>query len=149
LLPSCAPLDAPIKEQSREARAAELRERIAKLEASLAVLRNELAILEPQPLDASFQPESFDVADMSVGKRGPIRNAGGSLEVSVHQVLGPEEFLATVPGRSQLPDFIVKGLPTRDLADGKRLRIDRQVEVTGTRHSAGSTYYVVEVGPYD
>jgi hypothetical protein len=88
-------------------------------------------------------PRTVDLMmeDWRVGLVGVIRD---SSRIEVEQVLTPDEMLV-FPTRSRRA-FLMKGVPTKDLADGSRVETaDLVFKIAATRERFGSTYLVFEV----
>jgi hypothetical protein len=88
-------------------------------------------------------PRTVDLMqeDWRVGLVGIIPE---SSRIEVEQVLGPDEMLV-VPTRSRRT-FLMKGVPTQNLADGSRVETaDLVFKIAATRKRFGSTYLVFEV----
>jgi hypothetical protein len=75
-----------------------------------------------------------------VGKDKAARWVALSLEPTVVSIIDGDTMVAKLAGKT----FVVKGKPTKDLADGERLYLPGEWKVTGTMKRAESTLHVVE-----
>ena len=99
-----------------------------------------LIVLCPAPARAGpINPTAF-----AKGQTGMLpRPIPGYYEVD--SVLSDDELLVELHYRGRTyPAFVVKGLPTKDYADGSKIEFTDTFEVTGTRKLGSRTVWMVE-----
>ena len=125
-------------------RAKELEAEIGKLEGQLAKLRAELGRLRlaDRPLIGLLR------VDLEIGMVGPIGMGKGTRgyfmgHLRVDRILSDKEMVVTSPGMADYR-VILRGLPTKEYADGKVFPPEGVFEVKESKRVGASTYFVLE-----
>lgn len=120
-------------------RSAKLKQEIAATRKKLAALERELAAVTPVAGDPTLFP-----GVSPVGSVGHFGTQDDFWYFVVEEVVSEMEMIVHgVTSRSRGKSFLVTGLPTKDLADDVRVRLDAIFKIDGTRKVSGRTIYVV------
>jgi hypothetical protein len=114
--------------------------RVLPLAAALCLLA---LLLSVPPSSPARQIEGSVFPDLKVGSVGHFKHSkDGYWKTRVVEIIGKDSMLLEVGGKP--PTFMVKGYPTKDLADDELVELEGDWKVTGTTRYEGKTYKVVE-----
>lgn len=130
------------KPADKEKRIKELKDEIAKTQAKLKELTQELQKIEPQ-IQRQFAPGTLRHEEFKVGLVGKWKK--GEYGHKVTDVIDESSARVMMLSQPRI-ELIVKGVSTKGIVDGSTLPLDGLWEFTGTMKIAGTTYFVIE--PY-